>query len=189
MAGLEAGAPPIVAVVSCELAHIVAVARFVVIEGHLHLYPFVLIRAAVEGEEAGCLVGGILAIYAHFAAEEEQTVLTLPHLDHPVLVVVSEVNPHIVVFEQHIGGDDVIELGEAEVMLPAVLIVGVVVVVGVAVFVAEHLLFLKQILDGIAAGDDVHDEAVAQLLAVDGGLSDYLNSAGLFCGDKAVLVD
>lgn len=41
------------------------------------------------------------------------------------------------------------------------------------------MLLFKQILDGIAAGDDVHDETVAQLLAVDGGLGDYLNSAGL----------
>ena len=80
-----------------------------------------------------------LVINADFGSDENKAVLTLPELDHPVLVCIVELAAHCVVIKNDERGANVIKLVEAEVALPRIL-VGVINILFRVVFIAEEAL-------------------------------------------------
>ena len=130
-----------------------------------------------------------LIVNAHFSAVEKQTVLTLPKLNHPIFIVIGEENTDIVILHEDIRSNDIVEFAESEIILPAVPVVGVIIVVNITVLITENLMLREIILNQIASCYNINHKFARERFAVHNGSCDNSGFARLDSLNNAVCGD
>ena len=117
----KSGAPPVRIVRTGEQLLISVAVVCIVVDGHFHVDQVVVIRTVVMGgrQHRGA---GFTRVNADLAADEQEAVLALPALDHPLQIIVIEAGTPRIVIHDHRCGRPVVDRVEAEVSLPRIVV-------------------------------------------------------------------
>ena len=137
----KSGCPPIIVIRSCENLFIVTVAVLIPIAVKLHFEPILFVGAVVMVNVA--CIAGVSAFLGGVNADfgtDHHAVLTFPELNHPILAAVGEADTNLIDNHKDSVCHVIVDFVVARILLPAVFIVGVVIIACFIVSVAENLL-------------------------------------------------